>query len=137
MISNEPMRPKRWPAWVDWGLLGAWMGVIFYWSNQVHPSVPGIGFDPFRKSLHVLEYMLLFWLWCRAIRVARGGDTLVVAGVALVLTVAYSLSDEVHQHFVGRDGSVRDVLIDGALPAALVAIMWVRRRKVLPAPPDR
>ncbi|MBI5879410.1 MAG: VanZ family protein [Chloroflexi bacterium] len=113
---------------MDWALLGAWMGVIFYWSSQMNPAIPGIGFDPFRKSLHVLEYMLLFALWQRALKSRVGGDPVVTAMWALLLTAGYAISDEIHQHVVGRDGSVRDVLIDTALPVLLSVTLWVRRR---------
>ncbi len=125
-----------WPAWIDWALLGGWMGLIFYWSNQVNPSVPGIDFDPLRKSLHVLEYMLLFWLWRRAIYARWGRDSFAIARIALALTVAYAISDEIHQHFVGRDGNARDVLIDAAMPVVLVVILWARRRTARPTPVD-
>lgn len=130
--------PRRlWPVWVDWALLGAWMGMIFYWSNQVQPAVPGIEFNPFRKSLHALEFIVLFGLWFRAMRAAWGAGIFDVARAAFVLTVAYAVSDEIHQHFVGRDGAVRDVLVDAALPALIVAILWVRRRTSRLLPADR
>jgi VanZ family protein len=131
------MRRRWWPVWIDWALLGAWMGMIFYWSNQVQPSVPGIEFNPFRKSLHALEYIVLFGLWFRALALTRGGATQVLAVAALALSVGYAITDEIHQHFVGRDGTVRDVLIDAVLPAAIVAMLWVRRRRARPAPADR
>jgi VanZ family protein len=111
--------------------------MIFYWSNQAQPSVPGIEYNPFRKSLHALEYIVLFGLWLRPLRAARGGSTYDMARTALILTVAYAITDEIHQHFVGRDGTVRDVLIDAALPAAFVLILWVRQTRVRPAPADR
>lgn len=130
--------PRRlWPVWVDWALLGAWMGMIFYWSNQVQPAVPGIEFNPFRKSLHALEFIVLFGLWFRAMRAAWGASIFDAARAAFVLTVAYAVSDEIHQHFVGRDGAVRDVLVDAALPALIVAILWVRRRTSRLLPADR
>jgi len=130
------MRRDLWPLWMDWALTGAWMGVIYYWSSQAHPDIPGIDFDPFRKSLHAFEYLLLFVLWGRAIRPYAGDDDVRRMIWALALTAAYAVSDEAHQHFVGRYGNLRDVLIDTALPAALTLLTWARRRKALPARPD-
>lgn len=131
------MHRRPWPVWIDWALLGAWMGMIFYWSNQAQPSVPGIEFNPFRKSLHALEYIVLFGLMSRALATVRAGSTYDVARAALVLTVVYAITDEIHQHFVGRDGTLRDVLIDAALPAAFVVMLWVRRKRTRQAPPDQ
>jgi len=60
----------------------------------------------FKKSAHVFEYSILFLLWFRAL-----GNTNPLP--ALILSVAYSFTDEIHQIFVpGRTGLLRDVGID-------------------------
>src|SRR5512144_2512255 len=65
---------KWWPSWVDWVLVILCMGTIFYYSSQLHPDVPGIEFSPFRKTLHVSEYVLLFVLWGRALHQTWPGN---------------------------------------------------------------
>jgi VanZ family protein len=43
-----------------------------------------------------------------------------VARLALLLTIAYAISDEAHQTFIaGRHGALVDVLIDSAAPSLL------------------
>ncbi|MCA1555026.1 MAG: VanZ family protein, partial [Chloroflexi bacterium] len=76
----------------------------------------------FRKSLHVAEYVLLFVLWWRAWRSTFGRARHSNARLALLGTLLYAVSDEWHQHGVGRDGNVFDVLIDVALPT----LAWLR-----------
>ena len=101
----------------------ALMGLIFFLSAQPDLS-SGLGTWDFvlRKIGHATVYAVLFLLWWRALR-DLGGDSRAV-GAALLITVAYAVSDEWHQSFVeGRHGSPLDVVIDtaGASVAALVA----------------
>jgi len=52
-------------------------------------------------------------------------------GVALIITVLYAVSDEIHQGFVAtRDGNPIDVAIDavGAAVGLALAAAWLRRR---------
>jgi VanZ family protein len=46
-----------------------------------------------------------------------------------VITIAFAISDEYHQTFVpGRDGNIRDVLIDSAGAGLACGIIAIRRR---------
>lgn len=84
-----------------------------------------------RKVAHFSEYALLTVLWWRALT-TRMSDSRAVL-LAVVIAVAYSITDEYHQTFVdGRVGAVSDVLIDaaGAVSAAAL-ILLARRRRVL------
>ena len=87
-----------------------------------------------RKSAHVIEFftlgalLLLFLLtWKR--------PPLLWAGCALLVSILYAISDEIHQYFIdGRTASVTDVLIDsaGALGGILLVLLihtLVKRRK--------
>jgi VanZ family protein len=101
----------------------ALMGLIFFLSAQPDLS-SGLGTWDFvlRKIAHATIYALLFLLWWRALR-GLGSDARALTA-ALLITVAFAISDEWHQSFVeGRHGSPVDVLIDtaGAGAAALVA----------------
>jgi VanZ family protein len=92
------------------------MAVIFLLSAQPHLST-GLGtWDLIlRKCAHMAEYGLLWLLWWRAL----GYGWMVPAAA---IAVAYSATDELHQHFVeGRHGTPVDVLIDSVGIALAIA----------------
>lgn len=63
-----------------------------------------------RKGAHMTEYAVLFWLYCRALRI-EGAKRPVP--IALLLCAVYAATDEFHQSFVADRGpSVVDVCID-------------------------
>jgi VanZ family protein len=77
-----------------------------------------------RKVLHACEFGLLWFLWLRALGYRR-------PLVAAAITVAYAISDELHQTTVaGRVGSPVDVLIDTTGVAIAWALWEWRRRRV-------
>ncbi len=103
-----------------------WMAVIFILSSQ---STLPRGPDPvlevvMRKLAHFSEYALLAVLLIRAFE----GPVLSRVGLAaLAVTVAYAVSDEIHQGFVPlRTPSPTDVLIDsaGALFGLALVLFW-------------
>jgi VanZ family protein len=102
-----------------WGPVVVWAAVIFAFS-----SVPDLGTGlgtwdlVLRKLAHAAEFAVLGALLQRALGEPRS---------ALVVGVAYAVSDELHQHFVpGRLGSPVDVAIDSFGVAVGVAL-WRRR----------
>lgn len=105
----------------------AWMALIFILSGRESVSVADtwtVNFL-FFKTLHIIEYFILYVLWYRAVRDFR---------IAALATVAYALIDEVHQTFVPtREGTLRDVIIDG-IGAALA---WYTLARLLPKAPRR
>jgi VanZ family protein len=108
-----------------WAPVVMWMVLIYTLSDQPDlPHAPGAVLDTvIKKGLHAGGYAVLAGLSRRALAghgVSRPGAW------ALVLTVAYAVTDEWHQTFVpGRAGRPTDVAIDalGAL-AALLAVRW-------------
>ena len=103
----------------------ALMGIIFFLSAQPDLN-SGLGLidEIGRKIVHMAEYGLLWWLWCRAFGFRR-------PVLAAVIALAYAASDEFHQTFVhGRVGSPIDVAIDGAGVAVAWALTraWARTR---------
>ncbi len=111
------------PTVLLWTPVVLWAGVIFALS-----SIPSLGTGlgtwdlVLRKLAHATAFGILALLLLRATR---------APGVALLLTVLYAISDEVHQTFVrGRAGRPLDVLIDttGAA-AALFGVALVRRHQ--------
>ncbi len=96
------------------------MAVIFYassWSSL--PQAKGEWLDTFLKKLgHIGEYSLLFLLLVRAWSLHLRPRAACWAG--WLTTLAYGISDEIHQSFVpGRHANWYDVLIDAALPLLL------------------
>lgn len=101
------------------------MAAIFYVSSLHDVSIPG-GVSDF--SAHWLAYLGLSLVVVRAV---AGGIPrrfgVRVALVAVLITVAYGASDEVHQMFVsGRSAEWRDLLADtaGALIGTIACWAW-------------
>ncbi|MFZ1061106.1 MAG: VanZ family protein, partial [Candidatus Rokuibacteriota bacterium] len=100
-----------------------WMGVIFWLSTPSFAAeetggwilpllkallpwatLPQLEFIHWlgRKMAHVTEYAILAWLWHRALsRPGRGPRSL----AAFALTVAYAITDELHQGWTGSRGA--------------------------------
>ena len=103
----------------------ALMGVIYVLSAQPDLN-SGLGLADFvaRKVVHVTEYGLLWWLWCRAFVFRR-------PALAAIITLAYAAGDEFHQTFVhGRHGSPMDWAIDAAGVVLVWAIWAANRRRI-------
>jgi VanZ family protein len=99
----------------------AWAALIFAFS-----SVPSLGTGLgtwdliLRKLAHATEFAILAALLVRALRSPAW---------AIMLAVAYAVTDEIHQSFVsGRHGAPLDVVIDsaGVVVGALLASRWWR-----------
>ncbi len=102
-----------------------WMGLIFAASAQSSlPSVPGRWDLLLKKTMHVVAYAILTWLYFRALR-GWWSDDARVRFVGVVLAVAYAVSDEYHQTFVpGRNGSWIDVVIDSVGVLSVTLLDW-------------
>jgi VanZ family protein len=111
----EDVARRRW-----WILAAVWAAAIFVASSVPGRSLPTPGFRGVDKLVHLVEFGLLGGLLTAAWR----------AGPALLVTIAWGVLDEVHQHYTpNRDPSVYDALAD-ALGAALGAglALWLVRR---------
>ncbi|OGK45332.1 hypothetical protein A2957_02375 [Candidatus Roizmanbacteria bacterium RIFCSPLOWO2_01_FULL_38_11] len=91
------------------------MGIIFLLSSRQRITVSDehvLNFL-FFKTLHVIEYSILYILLLRAVNQTAKINRKSKIALALVIGIMYSISDEVHQSFVPtRQGSLRDMLID-------------------------
>lgn len=87
-----------------------WMGLIFWASSQPKVGMTGnywISFAVF-KSLHIIEYGLLYLLWYLAFYRSNYKEV-----TSFFISLTYGISDEIHQTFVPtREGRIRDVIID-------------------------
>lgn len=101
----------------------AWMAVIFAMSAQSQvPEAPGLGAEFTAIAGHAIAYGVLALLILFAISSWWAVSSKTVL-IAILLTVAYGVSDEFHQSFVpGRDPSAIDLVIDaiGATVASLI-----------------
>jgi len=94
-----------------------WMVFIFYLSSRQKLAVsPNYWFSFFVfKSLHIIEYGTLFFLWFLALAEAErslGGRKKRIR-LAIYISFLYAISDELHQTLVPtREGRGRDVFID-------------------------
>ena len=100
------------------------MAFIFYMSSLSHPPLPSAGSD---KFWHAVGYCGLTVMTVRAI---AGGFTarirLVYLVAAVLIAVAYGMSDELHQRFVaGRSSGFDDVLADAVGASVGAAGYWV------------
>ena len=115
---------------ISWVLMFSWMAFIFYMSHKpgdisteqsdvivdfikrLSLNIDGeiISFIV-RKTAHVTEYMILFFLiyWVVSLNFKFNKTKL----VTFLIMVVYASTDEIHQTFIiGREGSIRDVCID-------------------------
>lgn len=88
-----------------------YMVVIFLLSSQARVPVPEGLPD---AALHAPEFFVLGCLLCRAF-LATGGPRPRALALALTISIAYGLLDELHQSFVpGRVASLGDFAADAA-----------------------
>lgn len=100
------------------------MAAIFYVSSVPAPPIPP-GTD---KPLHGAAYLGLAIVVVRAVAGGLPGRIdLWTAAIALLVTVGYAVTDEVHQTFVpGRSAEMYDLLADagGAIAGAAACWAW-------------
>ena len=106
-----------------------WMVVIFFLSGRESTQVSDAQLINFLffKTLHVIEYAILFALYVIAIGINN-------FAAAFLLTLIFAMTDEIHQLFVPtREGRARDVIIDtlGAL------LSWILISRLLPKAPKK
>ena len=112
----------------QWLPAAAWMGGIFYLSQQSAP-LGATGSAAWSAVAHLGLYLglalLLFWALARSTGPRTPGW--VLAAVAFALTVLYGVGDELHQTFVpGRTASEADLGLDaaGATMGIMLALLW-------------
>lgn len=119
-----------------WIPVVVWMAIIFFLSSRERILVSEqqtLNFIIF-KTLHVIEYFLLYVLLLRALRNTAGLQKTSVFWGTFVLTALYAATDELHQSYVPtREGKVRDVIIDAF--GAMLA--WYSIQQLLPKAPKK
>ena len=122
-----------WPVACWWRLPGPLrlvapllvMGALWWLSSQQPTPRPPAPWRSFlHNGAHVVAYAALATAWC----LVRRWSGLGWPRVAILLTVAYGVVDDLHQAYVpGRVSSVGDVLTDaaGAVTAWCVLRWWL------------
>ena len=108
-----------------WLPVVVWAAVIFTFSSIPSLST-GLGtWDTIlRKAAHMAEYAILGALLLRAV-----GREL----PALLVGVAYAVTDEIHQHFVeGRHASAIDVALDAVGVAVGIFLLRLFQTRLVP-----
>ncbi len=114
-----------------WVITLSYMLLIFYFSHLRSPlpvSIPS-GVD---KVLHFVEYAVLGTLLYISLRYSGYRHPF---AIALLCSILYSLTDEIHQYFVPmRDASPFDLIADisGAFVAILTTDRMIVKTKILP-----
>jgi VanZ family protein len=126
------MKVVRW-----WGPVVLWMGIIFFFSTRARIVVSAADIVNFLffKTLHVLEYAMLYMLTYRAMKNSYPKKAIIFwVFWSFIIVLLYAGSDEIHQLFVAtREGRVRDVIIDTL--GATVA--WISITRLLPKSPKK
>lgn len=117
------MTPARWVSL--FGTPIAYCGLIFWLSDQpTLPSTPGGD-----KVAHFGAYLVMGFLFVRAVGGATRWPTRVMYFVAAVGAALYGLSDEFHQSFVpGRTAAIDDAIADAIGAFTGAAWIFVRAR---------
>jgi len=129
--------PLLWMA-VIWGFstdvgsaehtLGLFAWLVSTLAPWATPAQVAMAHGVVRKLGHLTEYAILAALWFRALRADRRLRPGPSALAALGLSVAWAVTDELHQTFVpSRTPSALDVLFDSA--GALLAVLALARRR--------
>jgi VanZ family protein len=106
-----------------WAPVVAYMAVIFYVSSLPEaPLPPGVA----DKPTHAFGYLGLAVVMIRALAGGLPGRiTGAIAVQGTLLTIAYGVSDEIHQMFVpGRSAELVDLFADAIGACAGTACCW-------------
>lgn len=110
------------------------MGVIFLLSSRTRLQVSEVYAIQFAifKSLHVIEYAVLYFWTYRAVRNTTGLSDIEQRYYTWLIVILYAISDEIHQVFVPtREGRFRDIIIDTVGATLMALYIW----KLLPTAP--
>lgn len=105
-----------------------WAGIIFSLSNLSINKESEFSWLDFviKKTAHMVEYFILYWLVFRAWSDDSKFISKKVFAWSIVMVIIYALSDEWHQTFVpGREGTLRDVGFDSI--GALLSYSMIKR----------
>ncbi len=110
-----------------WAPVILYAGLIFTISSFPLPP-PKVEIPFVDKFIHLIEYGILGFLFYRALRASRLAKQVFI--LAIIFSILYALSDEIHQLFVpGREFDLWDLAAD-SLGAILIAIYLKRKQEL-------
>ena len=112
-----------------------WAAMIFKFSSGTVPPMSRVYWQDFvvKKVGHMILFATLAVLTYRGL-VGRGMDRKKAAILAVAVSFAYGVSDEVHQMFTqGREARFRDTVIDGVGAGIAMYLVY----KYVPALPAK
>ena len=103
----------------------AWiMTVLFPWATPAQIELAHVAV---RKLGHMVEYAILAVLWFRTLYAGRRLPFTSSALMSLAISIAWAITDEVHQSFVpSRNASALDVIVDST--GATLVLLALRLR---------
>ena len=109
------------------GPFGWLVSILFPWAT---PPQVDVAHGVVRKLGHMIEYAILAALWVRTLHAGQRRSFTSSARIALAISVAWAITDELHQSFVpSRTASALDVMFDSA--GATLALLALRLRTTL------
>ena len=112
-----------------------WMAVIFAFSSRQKVAFTDsyvLSFV-FFKTLHLIEYYVLYVVTYRAVR-NTGRNKQNAWMIAFIITSIYAITDEIHQRFVPtREGKLRDAIID----MSAGGLAWITLKQLLQKLPKK
>lgn len=115
---------------VPWIPVTLWMGIIFAMSSFEASVISQFNLVEFiiKKTIHVIEYSFLWYLSFNALKRTHTNNTVKQGYIALIITIVYAVTDEIHQTLVPtRHGTFRDIIID-SLGAAIFFYIYFKNR---------
>ena len=101
-------------------------GLIFTISSFPLPP-PKVEIPFIDKLIHLIEYGILGFFFYRALRVSKLAKQVFI--LAIIFSILYALSDEIHQFFIpGRKFDLWDLVAD-SLGVVFVALYLKRKQK--------
>lgn len=119
-----------------WLPVVVWASIIFMFSTIQVEKSDRFDLTDFiiKKSAHLVEYVMLFVLFYRAVKNTTSASIQKAAITAIIAVIIYGASDEFHQSFTpGRGPALRDVIIDTT--GGFIA--WFGIWKLLPKAPEK
>ena len=116
------------------GPFGWLVTILFPWAT---PPQVDVAHAIVRKLGHMIEYAILAALWFRTLHAGQRRSFTSSARIALAISVAWAITDELHQSFVpSRTASALDVMFDstGATLCLLLARLRTSRLSGPPSP---
>ena len=114
----------------NWLMVIIWAAFIFFLSRQpgLNSGFPQIWDLVLRKLAHISEYFILNVLLIKSFgSYSLSRKKILILSFSLALL--YAISDEYHQSFIfGRQGTVRDVMIDGV---GILLSSWLYKLKMI------